>query len=139
MSYSLLPASAASAVSAPPVSAPPVSAPPAPAPPTTSSQYYTYFVPPPYISTIHKYQTVNGDKELQRKVTNYFLEKTLKWMKKDKSFSKKYLSNMKDNKTNFDIIHSILKLFVRRVNTNWYDLKEQSSLVKEFIKYKLSK
>ena len=60
-------------------------------------------------------------------------------MKKDKSFSKKYLSNIKDNKTNFDIIHSILKLFVRRGNTNWYDLKEQSSLVKEFIKYKLSK
>ena len=104
-----------------------------------SNQYYTYFQPPPFISTIHKYQTVNGDKELQRKVTNYFLDKTRKWIKKDKLFSKKYLSNIKDDTDGFKIIHNILKLFVRRGETNWYDLKEQCDLVKEFIKYKLSK
>ena len=106
---------------------------------TPPSQYYTYFQPPPFISTIHKYQTVNGDKELQSKITNYFLTKTKEWMKKDKTFSKKYMSSINDDTSGFKIIHSMLKLFVRKGNTNWFDLKDQSLLVKEFIKYKLSK
>ena len=105
----------------------------------TIPTHYTYYQPPPYISTIYRYQTVNNDKELQRKVTNFFLEKTKEWIKKDKTFSKNYQSNIKNEEIGFKIIHNILKLFVRKGNTNWYDLKEQKQLVKDFIKYKLSK
>jgi hypothetical protein len=36
-------------------------------------------------------------------------------------------------------MHKLLKLFVRKGNTNWYDLKIQQSLVKDYIKHKLNK
>ena len=98
-----------------------------------------YYQPPPYIISYYKYQTVNADKELQRKVTNYFIERTLSWVKKDSNFSKYKLSTVKNDTSSFNIIHHILKLFVKKGNTNWYDLKEQEDLVKNFIKYKLSK
>ena len=91
------------------------------------------------LETTYRYKSVNGDPQLQKQVTDYFLEKTLKWMKHDKSFVTKYSSQIKNTDKGFNIIHNILKIFVRKGKTNWFDLKDQSDLVKDFIKYKLSK
>jgi hypothetical protein len=101
---------------------------------------YKYFPAPPVITTYHQYQDVNNDAYLQEKETFYFLDKTLEWIKHDKSFKKlkKYERYLK-GPDGYTIIHKLLKLFVRRGNTNWYDLKMQQSLVKDYIKHKLSK
>jgi hypothetical protein len=38
-----------------------------------------------------------------------------------------------------EIMHKILRLFVKKGDTNWYDLKIQKSLVKSYIKHRLAK
>ncbi len=109
---------------------------PTPAPQNT----FKYYPAPPVIATYHKYQDVNNDPNLQHTETLYFLDKTLDWIKHDKSFKKlkkfeKYLKGV----DGYEIMYKLLKLFVRKGNTNWYDLKVQKSLVKDYIKHKLSK
>jgi hypothetical protein len=101
---------------------------------------YKYFPAPPVITTYHQYQDVNNDSYLQQKETLYFLDKTLDWIKNDKSYKKlKKFEKYLKGPDGYEIMHKLLKLFVRRGNTNWYDLKVQQSLVKDYIKHKLSK
>lgn len=101
---------------------------------------YKYFPAPPVISTYHQYQDVNNDPNLQHTETLYFLDKTLEWIKYDKSYKKlKKFERYLKGPNGYEIIHKLLKLFVRKGNTNWYDLKVQQSLVKDYIKHKLSK
>ena len=100
----------------------------------------TIFEPPPFIQTVYKYQNINIDKNLQYMVTTKFLDKTIKWIENDNDFkgTKKYLSKLK-NEDGYNIMYHILKLFVKKGNTNWYDLGEQEGLVRDFIKFKLKK
>ena len=91
-------------------------------------------------STPYSYQDVNADKKLQYSITDYFLEKTIDWMKHDKSFKKvkqylRYLTGPDGE----EIMHKILRLFVKKGETNWYDLKIQKSLVKDYIRHRLAK
>ena len=108
---------------------------------TPATQYKPryYFQPPPFIETTLTYQNVNADPILQSKVTNYFLNKTIKWIHTKKSFKscKKYLNLLNNENTGYDIIHKILKILVRKGNTNWYDLKSQEYIVKDYILHKL--
>jgi hypothetical protein len=105
-----------------------------------SQASYKYFPAPPVITTYHQYQDINNDSYLQDRETTYFLDKTIDWIKHDKSFKKlKKFERYLKGPNGYTIMHKILKLFVRRGDTNWYDLKIQQSLVKDFIKHKLSK
>jgi hypothetical protein len=107
---------------------------------TIPQKQYKYFPAPPVITTYHKYQDVNNDSYLQEKETFYFLDKTLDWIKEDKSFKKlKKFEKYLKGPDGYTIMHKLLKLFVRKGNTNWYDLKIQQSLVKDYIKHKLNK
>ena len=101
---------------------------------------YNYYPPPAYIPTYYQYQNVNADKDLQYKVTIFFLDELIDWMEHDSSYKsvKKYLKYVKSAQ-GYDIVHKLLRLFVRNGDTNWYDLKVQKSLVKDYIKHKLSK
>ena len=99
-----------------------------------------YYPAPPIIQTYHQYQDVNNDKNLQNMETVFFLKRTIECIDYDKSWKglnkfKKYLNG----NNGYEIIHKLLKLFVRRGNTNWYDLKVQKDLVLDYIKHKLSK
>jgi hypothetical protein len=100
---------------------------------------YEYNLRNPY-STTYSYQDVNADKKLQYSITNYFLDKTIDWMKHDKSYKKvkKFLRYLK-GPDGEEIMHKILRLFVKKGETNWYDLKIQKSLVKNYIKHRLAK
>jgi hypothetical protein len=91
-----------------------------------------------YVPTTYKYQNINNDKNLQNLETTYFLEKTIGWMKHDSSFSKvkKYLSDVR-GENGYEIMHKILRMYVKQNNTNWYDLKAQKILVKQYIRHKL--
>jgi hypothetical protein len=116
-------------------SAPAPAAPVAPA----ASKPAKFFPAPPVIQSYYLYQNVNADPVLQKKVTLYFLDQTINWIKTDKSFSKlKPVLRYLKGDDGYDIMHKLLKLFVKKGNTNWYDLKIQKSLVKSYIKYKLS-
>ena len=115
----------------------PAAAPAAPAAPVAPR---LYFPPPPIIQTYNQYQDVNNDKNLQNTQTLYFLNKTIDWIKYDKSYNRlKKLQKYFKGPDGYEITYKLLKLFVKRGNTNWYDLKIQQDLVKDFIKHKLSK
>jgi hypothetical protein len=124
------------------VPAPAPSPAPAPAPSAVSSptsKPLKYFPAPPIVPSYFQYQNVNADKNLQNTITLEFLADAQKWFKNDKSFKKlKKYSKQLNGQQGYEIIHKLLKLFVKRGNTNWYDLSMQKSLVKDFIKYKLS-
>ncbi len=107
---------------------------------SSNVRQFKYFPAPPLITTYHQYQDVNNDDNLQHMETLYFLDKTLDWIKHDKSFKKlKKLEKYLKGPDGYEIMHKLLRLFIRRGNTNWYDLKIQKSLVKDYIKHKLSK
>ncbi len=98
-----------------------------------------YFPAPPVISTYFKYQNVNADPKLRSSVTNYFLEELIDLIKTDKKFKKlkRHLRKLKDDE-GYDIVYHLLRLFVKRGNTNWYDLKIQYDLVMRYIRHRLS-
>lgn len=110
------------------------------APTTSLASAFKFFPAPPVIPTYYKYQDVNNDIYLQEKETFFFLDKTIDWIKHDKSFQKlKRFERYLKGPDGYTIMHKLLKLFVRRGDTNWYDLKVQQNLVKDYIKHKLSK
>jgi hypothetical protein len=113
---------------------------PTPTPTPTSTSTYKYYPAPPIIQSYYKYQDVNNDKNLQDTETRYFLDKTIYWIKNDKSFkSLKKLQKYFKGPDGYEIMYKLLKLFVKRGNTNWYDLEKQQNLVKDYIKHKLNK
>uniref|UniRef100_A0A6C0HVN0 Uncharacterized protein n=1 Tax=viral metagenome TaxID=1070528 RepID=A0A6C0HVN0_9ZZZZ len=112
----------------------------APAGGTPTSKPQLYFPAPPIISSITSYQDINNDSKLQDMETEYFLERTKEYIKRDKSWKKlKKFSKYLKGEDGYEITYKILRLFVKRGNTNWYDLQMQEELVMDFIKHKLTK
>jgi hypothetical protein len=93
---------------------------------------------PGYIPSYHKYQNLNADRELQETVTNFYLDETIEWLTHEKSFrsAKKHLKAIKGT-NGYDIIRSILKLYIRKTGANWYDLKRDYASVKDYLYRKL--
>jgi hypothetical protein len=133
--------SSAPAAPAVPSSAPSTPAPaPVDVPSSSSSKPRLYFPAPPLIQSFTRYQDVNNDSNLQHIETLFFLERTQECIKRDKSWKKfKKFSKYLKGDEGYEIMHKLLRLFVKRGNTNWYDLKMQQELVMDFIKFKLSK
>ena len=131
-------ASSPGTASAPPA---PSGTPSAPTPTaTTPSKPQLYFPAPPLIQSFTRYQDVYNDSNLQHIETLFFLERTQECIKLDKSWKKlKKFSKYLKGDEGYEIMHKLLRLFVKRGNTNWYDLKMQQELVMDFIKFKLSK
>ena len=96
------------------------------------------FVPPPVITTYREFQDVNYDKRLQRRVSIYFLEEILKNIDRYRLLKpyQKYL----DSKEGLKLIHHLLRRFVERGGTNWYDLrKPQYDLTMDYLHYSLNR
>jgi len=109
-------------------------------PSSSSSKPRLYFPAPPIIQSFTRYQDINNDSKLQDMETLFFLERTKECIKRDKSWKKfKKFSKYLKGEEGYEIMHKLLRLFVKRGNTNWYDLKMQQELVMDFIKFKLSK
>ena len=97
----------------------------------------TYFVPPPIITSTLTYQNVNKDPELRKNMTEFFLNKSIKWVTTDKSFKhlKKILHLLK-SKDGYKIIYNILRNYINQNEANWYDLKQvHYEIVKDYLKY----
>jgi hypothetical protein len=117
----------------------------------------------PYVPEYIRYQNLNNDKELQRKMTMYFYNKMNQWLQSDmKSLlnfviiengkerfikSSSEYEKQKDSKDDMDkkinflmntiinkmFIFNTLRRYVKQTKTNWYDLKKNKIFVKEFI------
>ena len=100
----------------------------------------TYFLPPPLITSNFVYQDINSDPTLRENITNFFLNKTIKWVNNYSEFknSKYLLPKLKTN-IGYELIYNILRQFIKKNHCNWYDLRNNYELVKDFIRYKLNK
>jgi len=99
-----------------------------------------YYVPPPYISTRVVYQDVNKDPNLRKLNTDFFLKKSIKWITNYSEFKhlKNKLSKLKSD-NGYNIMYNLLRNYVNSNNINWYDLKDNYSYVKDYLRYNLGK
>jgi lysyl-tRNA synthetase class I len=104
---------------------------------------YSPRMPNVFLESPYKYETtdVGENENLQKDVTDFFYNKTQKWLKEDHEFSKvkKHLKFIKSKKGN-PYIYKLLKLFVKKNNVNWYELRGEDHYddVKEYIRNKLA-
>jgi len=98
-----------------------------------------YFLPPPMIQPYYEYQDINQDQQLRIDVVNYFYNKLLKWISSS-SMYKKYRSHedyIYNNKTKIKYkLYKLLRFFVKKADINWYELRTNHFIIKEFIKNK---
>ena len=98
----------------------------------------------PYLeSPYSKYdiQDVGDNFELQEDLTDFFYQKTLKWLDKDLEFNKvKKTKKIIKSKKGRVYINKILKAFVKKNKVNWYELRDEKNYddVKEYIRTKLN-
>ena len=93
-----------------------------------------YFITPPIMPSYYEYQDVNKDVELRVDVINFFFKKLLKWVNNDKLFIKyeKHKDNL-DNKKTKRKLYKLLRNFIKKSNINWYDLRDNYLLLKEYL------
>jgi hypothetical protein len=98
-------------------------------------------IPSPFIQQPQTISSIDvgQDTNLQNNVTLFFHKKILKWIKNYKDFShlKKHYHYLQSNE-GIVYINNMLKLFVKKSNANWYDLRDPHNypIVKDFLKHK---
>ena len=86
-------------------------------------------------------QDVGNNPELQEQITKFYIKKTIKWLNKDKEFTKfTKQSKFIDSQEGRKFIYKTLKLFVKKNKVNWYDLRNDETYedVKDYIREKIS-
>ncbi len=71
-----------------------------------------------------RYQSVNKDEQLRRDVTEFFINKIIKWIAKYDEF--KHLENKVNFYKTYDgekEIYHLIRKFVNKYRVNWYELR----------------
>ena len=87
---------------------------------------------------IYEYQDINHDMKLRKSVTLFYNQKILKWLNSDKDFQ--HLKSRKhffESNEGLQHIYSLLRHFVKRSGINWYDLRDNYSLIKKYLSDKI--
>jgi len=99
-----------------------------------------YWPVPPLIDHIIEYQDVNNDINLRKGVTKFFHQKVIKWISEGeyKEFNV-HKSKLTFLKSTYGQIHiyNLLRHFVKKSGINWYDLRDNYSIIKEYLSKKL--
>lgn len=97
-----------------------------------------YWPVPPLIDSVYEYQNVNKDVNLRKDVTEFFHRKVLKWIEEYPEFarlkSKKVYLQSDEGKMH---IYNLLRHFIKKSGINWYDLRDNYSIIKEYLSAKL--
>lgn len=93
-----------------------------------------YWPVPPIVPTPYEYYNINNDVNLRKDVTEFFHKKILKWIQTEQSFRKhknhrKYLESL-DGKMH---VYRLLRAFIKRSGINWYDLRDNYTLIKKYL------
>jgi hypothetical protein len=104
-------------------------------PETKTRKYY----PVPHVMPgVIEYQNVNADPRLRKNVTEFYIYKINKWIQSDNDFTKyKKLANHFKSQEGTNTVYNLLKEFVKKSGINWYDIRDNYQLVKDYFKYKL--
>jgi hypothetical protein len=108
----------------------------------SSNDITTYFIPPPFYYDVSIYNNVNADPTLRHMVTEFFLKKSIKWIKTQSEFSsyKNLLESLNSSK-GYNIIYNLLREFCHKNNLKWYDLRDNNynyNNVKHFLQKKFA-
>lgn len=100
--------------------------------------YKRYYPPPAYIYSSYQYQDVGADMRYRTEITKFFQQKVLKWIQSYKEFShlKKHYDFI-NSKQGLVYIYNLLKLFCKKSNINWFDLRDNYNVVKDFLRFKI--
>lgn len=94
---------------------------------------YDYY--PTHIRSYRKTIDINNNEGLRERVTLYFLNRIIdivdytqhKYLKKHKK--------MINSKKGYKIIYNILRIYIKKTGSNWYDLRDLESDVIKYILY----
>jgi hypothetical protein len=97
---------------------------------------------PPLIDHVVEYQDVNKDINLRKNVTKFFHEKVIKWISEsatEYTEFKKYKPKLTFYKSTDGQMHiyNLLRLFIKKSGINWYDLRDNYAIIKEYLSTKL--
>ena len=95
-------------------------------------------VPPPLLLSTYEYQDVGKDIRLRKSVTEFFQNKVIKWVKHYKEFEHlKPKLHMLESDEGTKKIYTVLRRFIKNSNINWFDLKDNYTLIKEYLRKNL--
>ena len=101
-------------------------------------KYRRYWPVPPLIQSVYEYQDVNKDVYLRKDVTQFFHQKIIKWINEDSEYSKHKSKlgflNSVDGQMH---IYNLLRKFVKKSGINWYDLRDNYQIIKEYLNKKI--
>jgi hypothetical protein len=101
-------------------------------------EYKRYWPVPPYVNPVYEYQNVNKDKNLRKDVRDFFHRKVLKWINENPDFnhlkSQRHFLESTEGKM---VIYNLLRHFIKKSNINWYDLRDNYHIIKEYLSKKL--
>lgn len=99
---------------------------------------YNPYLESPFLK--QEIQNIGNDENLQDNVTEYYYNKTIKWIQDEHEFNKakKHLKFIKSKK-GLPYIKKVLKSFVKKSDKNWYELRDDETKddVQEYIRMKL--
>jgi hypothetical protein len=106
--------------------------------PYQKPQTRRYWPVPPLIDSVYEYQNINKDVNLRKDVTDFFYRKVLKWIEEYPEFT--HLKSQKMYlQSNEGIMHiyNLLRHFIKKSGINWYDLRDNYTVIKEYLSKKL--
>ena len=107
---------------------------------TDKPEVRRYWPVPLFMPSVFEYQNVNNDLTLRKDVTTFFHRKVLKWINTESAYKKfkskeKFLESV-DGQMH---IYNLLRKFVKHSGINWYDLRDNYALIKDFLASELNK
>jgi len=92
-----------------------------------------------FIQSSYEYQDVNKDMNLRQNMTIFFHKKVVKWIHNNEEFTKyKHMNDFLHTKKGYKFIYTLLRIFVKKYNLNWFDLKDNYYVVKDYLEKKLA-
>ena len=99
-----------------------------------------YYPEPDYYSLSPSYKGVKPSKKRKIKVTNYFVNRILKWIDHENDFKhiKKYKKKIKSD-DGYELIYKLINKYLKIHKISWYDIKPNYFKIKDYLRFNLIK
>ena len=94
-------------------------------------------IPTTILTTQYEYINVNKDPNLRKKMLKYFLKKIDNWKKTDKNWKSVRVNT--SSKEFIKKLYKLLRTYVKSSDAEWYDLIDNKSVLKDYLRYRLGK
>jgi hypothetical protein len=102
-----------------------------------------YWPVPPMLNSgyIYEYQDVNKDMNLRNEITDFFQKKIIKWINMPEEYPG--YAHLQDKKAFYETtpgrheIYNLLRNYIKRSGINWYDLRDNYTIIKDYLSKKL--